>query len=54
LGLGLFSILQEKSNAAMFRFVLAAVLLVLRLMQSGGCQKVALWRQVTLPHGLDQ
>jgi cytochrome c-type biogenesis protein len=32
-GVGLFSILQEKSNAAMFRFVLAAVLLVLGLMQ---------------------
>ena len=32
-GLGLFSILQDKSNAAMFRFVLAAVLLVLGLMQ---------------------
>jgi cytochrome c biogenesis protein CcdA len=32
-GLGLFSIFQEKSNAAMFRFVLAAVLLVLGLMQ---------------------
>jgi cytochrome c biogenesis protein CcdA len=32
-GLGLFSILRDKSNAAMFRFVLAAVLLVLGLMQ---------------------
>jgi cytochrome c-type biogenesis protein len=32
-GVGLFSILQEKSNAAMFRFVLAAVLLVMGLMQ---------------------
>jgi len=32
-GVGLFSILQDKSNAAMFRFVLAAVLLVLGLMQ---------------------
>jgi cytochrome c-type biogenesis protein len=32
-GLGLFSIFQEKSNAAIFRFVLAAVLLVLGLMQ---------------------
>jgi cytochrome c-type biogenesis protein len=32
-GLGLFSILQDKSNAAMFRLVLVAVLLVLGLMQ---------------------
>ena len=32
-GVGLFSILQERSNAAMFRFVLAAVLSVLGLMQ---------------------
>jgi cytochrome c-type biogenesis protein len=32
-GLGLFRISQDKSNAAMFRFVLAAVLLVLGLMQ---------------------
>ncbi|MCJ7443240.1 MAG: cytochrome c biogenesis CcdA family protein [Methanotrichaceae archaeon] len=32
-GVGLFSALQEKSTAAMFRFVLAAVLLVLGLMQ---------------------
>jgi cytochrome c-type biogenesis protein len=32
-GLSLFRILQDKSNAAMFRFVLAAVLLVLGLMQ---------------------
>jgi cytochrome c-type biogenesis protein len=32
-GVGLFSVLQEKSTAAMFRFVLAAVLLVLGIMQ---------------------
>ena len=32
-GVGLFSVLQEKSTAAMFRSVLAAVLLVLGLMQ---------------------
>jgi cytochrome c biogenesis protein CcdA len=32
-GVGLFSALQEKSTAAMFRLVLAAVLLVLGLMQ---------------------
>ena len=32
-GVGLFSVLQEKSTAAMFRFVLAAILLVLGLMQ---------------------
>jgi cytochrome c biogenesis protein CcdA len=32
-GVGLFSVLQEKSNAAMFRFALAAVLLVLGIMQ---------------------
>jgi cytochrome c-type biogenesis protein len=32
-GLGLFSIFQDKSNAAMFRLVLAALLLVLGLMQ---------------------
>ena len=32
-GVGLFSVLQEKSTAAMFRSVLAAVLLVLGMMQ---------------------
>ncbi|MDD1753154.1 MAG: cytochrome c biogenesis CcdA family protein [Methanotrichaceae archaeon] len=32
-GVGLFSILKEKSTTAMFRFVLAAILLVLGLMQ---------------------
>jgi cytochrome c-type biogenesis protein len=32
-GLGLFSVLQEKSSTALFRFVLAAVLLFLGLMQ---------------------
>jgi cytochrome c-type biogenesis protein len=32
-GVGLFSILQEKSTSAMFRFVLAAILSVLGLMQ---------------------
>lgn len=32
-GVGLFSVLQEKSNAAVFRSVLAAVLLVLGMMQ---------------------
>src|SRR5512137_2597753 len=32
-GVGLFSILQEKSTSAMFRFILAAVLLVLGIMQ---------------------
>jgi cytochrome c-type biogenesis protein len=32
-GVGLFSILQEKSIAAVFRFVLAAILLILGLMQ---------------------
>jgi cytochrome c-type biogenesis protein len=32
-GVGLFSILQEKSTAAVFRFVLAAILLILGLMQ---------------------
>jgi hypothetical protein len=32
-GMGLFSILQDKFNAAMFRTVLAVVLLVLGLMQ---------------------
>ncbi len=32
-GMGLFSVLQGKSNAAMFRLVLAAVLLMLGLMQ---------------------
>jgi cytochrome c-type biogenesis protein len=32
-GVGLFSVLQEKSTAAMFRFVLAVVLLVLGIMQ---------------------
>ncbi len=32
-GVGLFSVLQEKSTAAMFRFVLAAILLVLGIMQ---------------------
>lgn len=32
-GVGLFSVLQEKSTSAMFRFVLAAVLLVLGIMQ---------------------
>jgi cytochrome c-type biogenesis protein len=32
-GVGLFSILQEKSTAAIFRFVLAAVLLALGMMQ---------------------
>jgi cytochrome c-type biogenesis protein len=33
IGVGLFSVLQEKSTAAMFRFVLAAILLVLGIMQ---------------------
>src|SRR5512137_1354571 len=32
-GLGLFGFLQEKSTAAMFRFILAAILLILGLMQ---------------------
>jgi len=32
-GLGMFSFLQEKSTAAIFRFVLAAILLILGLMQ---------------------
>jgi cytochrome c-type biogenesis protein len=32
-GVGLFSILQEKSAAALFRFILAAILLILGLMQ---------------------
>ena len=32
-GVGLFSILKEKSTTAMFRFVLAAIILVLGLMQ---------------------
>ncbi len=32
-GVGLFSVLQERSTAAMFRFVLAAILLVLGIMQ---------------------
>jgi cytochrome c biogenesis protein CcdA len=32
-GLGLFAFLQEKSTAAMFRFVLAAILAILGLMQ---------------------
>ena len=32
-GVGLFSVLQEKSTAAIFRFVLAAILLILGLMQ---------------------
>ena len=32
-GVGLFSVLQEKPTAAMFRFVLAAILLVLGIMQ---------------------
>jgi cytochrome c biogenesis protein CcdA len=32
-GVGLFSVLQEKSTTTMFRFVLAAVLLVLGIMQ---------------------
>ncbi|NTW21422.1 MAG: cytochrome C biogenesis protein, partial [Nostocales cyanobacterium W4_Combined_metabat2_030] len=32
-GLGLFSFLQEKSTAALFRFILAAILLILGLMQ---------------------
>ena len=32
-GLGLFSFLQDKSTAAMFRFVLTAILLILGLMQ---------------------
>jgi len=32
-GVGLFNVLQEKSTAAMFRFVLAAILLILGLMQ---------------------
>ena len=33
LGVGLFSVLQEKSTAAMFRSILAAILLVLGMMQ---------------------
>jgi cytochrome c-type biogenesis protein len=32
-GVGIFSVLQEKSTAAMFRFILAAILLILGLMQ---------------------
>jgi cytochrome c-type biogenesis protein len=32
-GVGLFSVLQEESTAAVFRFVLAAILLILGLMQ---------------------
>ena len=32
-GVGLFSVLQEKSTGAMFRFVLAAILLIMGLMQ---------------------